>query len=98
MHRYYTEVVFIYVYTLTHTRTVMPHTVYGSTNPTRFSYFFVTNRLCFSSHFSQISRQIAGSPVSDHSRLCYELKITSFTVVVASHLTNQVAATGTLTF
>lgn len=98
MHLYYTEVVFIYVYTLTHTHCNAKYSVWLHQSYTFFFFFFLTNRLCFSSHFSQISRQLAGSPVSDRSRLCYEHKITSFTVEVASHLTNQVAAPGTPTF
>lgn len=89
MHLYYTEVVFIYVYTV---HTHFCHICSSRSQQSNKFFFFITDRLCFSSHFSQISS------VSDRSRFCHDHEITSFTSIVASHLTNRVAAPGTPTF
>lgn len=74
-----------------YTHTFLPHKQLQEST-IQHAFLFQTDRLCFSSHFSQISS------VSDRSRLCHDHEITSLTSIVASHLTNRVAAPGTPTF
>lgn len=90
MHLYYTEVVFIYVYTVhTHTHTL----AFLLQDSAILQIFFKT--LCA---FQVISARFTSSSVRDRSRICYNHPIISFIFVVASNLTNQVAAPGTPTF
>lgn len=70
MHLYYTEVVFIYCMyilytrTQTHTHTFLPHTWLPESPILQVSFYAFTDRLCFSSHFSQISKQLLHRPIA----------------------------------
>lgn len=88
------------LYTHAHTHVFAIYMAPGVTNPTHlllFFLFFLNRPFVLFKSFQTDLLTIASS-VSDRSRLCHDHKTISFTSIVASHLTNQVAALGTQTF
>lgn len=87
------------LYTHAHTHVFAIYMAPGVTNPTHLLlFFFFLNRPFVLFKSFQTDLLTIASSVSDRSRLCHDHKTISFTSIVASHLTNQVAALGTQTF
>lgn len=95
MHLYYTELVYIYVYTVhIHTHVFATHMAPGVAT---FFFFLFSPQKQIDCAFQVISARFANNLQVIAVDFVITTKIISFTSVVASHLTNQVAALGTPT-